>query len=244
MTKHPFLYLVCLKRIFSSNIVPAIMQLLLLIKTKKLGWVWSGESVRYAALAQHLCMIVITMSTTRIIRELLYDGKTSFVLPYVMLSLSRSLWQMKCCTVPWVLWSVVPLPGYRFNLKWYKKQSTWSDFLFVPLPFPRPTFGRVFRLQHYPGFCIKGFSPTIHDGALLLSLLNLVNQLLGSGSHFLARTRLERWSTFCGDGMVMVIFSQWWNGDGFWKCLTITIDGFWWDQPSATMVFLIFGTNE
>ena len=43
--------------------------------------------------------------------------------------------------------------------------------------------------------------------------------------------RLERWSIFCGDGMAMVIFSQWWNGDGFWKFLTITIDGFWWDQP-------------
>ena len=28
-------------------------------------------------------------------------------------------------------------------------------------------------------------------------------------------SRLERWSTFCGNGMVMVIFSQRWNGDGF-----------------------------
>ena len=28
-------------------------------------------------------------------------------------------------------------------------------------------------------------------------------------------TSLERWSIFCGDGMVMVIFSQRWNGDGF-----------------------------
>ena len=53
-------------------------------------------------------------------------------------------------------------------------------------------------------------------------------------------TRLERWSIFCGDGMVMVIFSQRWNGDGFWKFLTITINGFWWDQPSATMVFRWF----
>ena len=52
--------------------------------------------------------------------------------------------------------------------------------------------------------------------------------------------RLERWSIFCGDGMVMVIFSQRWNGDGFWKFLTITINGFWWDQPSATMVFRWF----
>ena len=229
-----------LKEDFFFKYCSSYYAIVIVDQNKKMGWVWSGESVRYAALAQHLCMIVITMSTTRIIRELLYGGKTSFVLPYVMLSLSRSLWQMKCCTVPWVLWSVVPLTGSRFNLKWYKKQSTQSDFLFVPLPFPRPTFGRVFRLQHYPGFCIKGFSPTIHDGALLLSLLNLVNQLLGSGSHFLARTRLERWSTFCGDGMVMVIFSQWWKGDGFWKCLTITIIGFWWDQPSTTMVFRWF----
>ena len=53
-------------------------------------------------------------------------------------------------------------------------------------------------------------------------------------------SRLERWSIFCGDGMVMVIFSQRWNGDGFWKFLTITINGFWWDQPSATMVFRWF----
>ena len=29
----------------------------------------------------------------------------------------------------------------------------------------------------------------------------------------------------------MVIFSQRWNGDRFWKFLTITIDGFWWHQP-------------
>ena len=28
-------------------------------------------------------------------------------------------------------------------------------------------------------------------------------------------TRLEQWSIFCGNGMVMVIFSQRWNGDGF-----------------------------
>ena len=53
-------------------------------------------------------------------------------------------------------------------------------------------------------------------------------------------SRLERWSIFCGDGMLMVIFSQRWNGDGFWKFLTITIDGFWWDQLSATMVFRWF----
>ena len=33
----------------------------------------------------------------------------------------------------------------------------------------------------------------------------------------------------------------------FWKFLTIPIDGFWWDQPLATMVFQwffpILGTN-
>ena len=29
--------------------------------------------------------------------------------------------------------------------------------------------------------------------------------------------RPERWSNFQGDGMVMVFFLQWWNGDGFWK---------------------------
>ena len=29
----------------------------------------------------------------------------------------------------------------------------------------------------------------------------------------------------------MVIFSQQWNGDSFWKFLTVTIDGFWWHQP-------------
>ena len=28
-------------------------------------------------------------------------------------------------------------------------------------------------------------------------------------------TRLERWSIFHGDGMVMVVFLQRWNGDGF-----------------------------
>ena len=133
-----------------------------------------------------------------------------------------------------------PFTWVSFQFEMIQKAIDLEWLFFVPLPFPCPTFGRVFRLQHYPGFCIKGFSPTIHDGALLLSLLNLVNQLLGSGSHFLARTRLERWSIFCGDGMVMVIFSQWWNGDGFWKCLTITIDGFWWDQPSAMMVFWWF----
>ena len=49
--------------------------------------------------------------------------------------------------------------------------------------------------------------------------------------------RLERWSIFCGNGMVMVLFSQRWNGNGFWKFLTITINGFRWDQSSATMVF-------
>ena len=59
-------------------------------------------------------------------------------------------------------------------------------------------------------------------------------------------SRVERWSIFHG-----------WNGAGcfspamewrwFWKFLTITIDGFWWDQPLATMVFQwffpILGTN-
>ena len=56
--------------------------------------------------------------------------------------------------------------------------------------------------------------------------------------------RLERWSIFCGDGMVMVLFSQRWNVDGFWEILTITIDGFWWDQPLATMVFRWFSNFE
>ena len=51
----------------------------------------------------------------------------------------------------------------------------------------------------------------------------------------------------------MVNFSWRWNGDGFfsqamewwwfWKFLTITIDGFWWDQPLATMVFQWFFSN-
>ena len=42
--------------------------------------------------------------------------------------------------------------------------------------------------------------------------------------------RLERWSYFPNDGMAMV----------FENFLTITIDGFWWDQPLATMVFRWF----
>ena len=48
--------------------------------------------------------------------------------------------------------------------------------------------------------------------------------------------RLERWSIFHGDGMAIVVFLQRWNGDGLWKCLTITIgrDGFF---------SLILGTN-
>ena len=36
------------------------------------------------------------------------------------------------------------------------------------------------------------------------------------------------------------VFSQWWNGNGFWKFLTFTIIGFWWYQPLATMVFRWF----
>ena len=124
---------------------------------------------------------------------------------------------------------------------WNDKKSNRPGVTFCLYHFPFLSYiWPTIQAATLPRLCIKGFSPTIHDGALLLSLLNLVNQLLGSGSHFLARTRLERWSIFCGDGMVMVIFSQWWNGDGFWKCLTITIDGFWWDQPSATMVFRWF----
>ena len=52
--------------------------------------------------------------------------------------------------------------------------------------------------------------------------------------------RPERWSIFQGNGMAMVVFLQRWNGDGLWKFLTITINGSWWDQPLATMVFRCF----
>ena len=31
----------------------------------------------------------------------------------------------------------------------------------------------------------------------------------------MVQNRLERWSIFCADGMVMVLFSQQWNVDGF-----------------------------